>query len=341
MLKRFMSWLLHRLQKLLSPLSGRRRHAHSPVPFPGAALADQKDRRDQSTAYSESETVSSSLGSTPPTRGASKSEGLSAEADAYRHKDTVAVYEPITVNLNTSTSASELIASGALNYLLEVPDTEQLPEIHDLLPAIEPEISAVEPDLPERDLAEPAAERAGEVPIGEKPEGLLEETAVDTVVEPPAQAILFSFDIVEAEDSTDLESESLPEDSSLEERTLADGVPDDSVEVPETGQVGIVIEASPEADTAVEPVLASAAQPAEAIGNTKEPIKQGIVKLLFMLKQGNYHGYVVPDDGTKDILFHQKYINADIFDRLERGSRVVVAVKYIEGKAHATSVDLL
>ena len=69
--------------------------------------------------------------------------------------------------------------------------------------------------------------------------------------------------------------------------------------------------------------------------------KNGVVKLLFTLNPGNFHGYIVPDDGTQDILFHQKYINADVFDVLERGAKVVVSVKHIEGKAYATRVDLL
>ena len=69
-------------------------------------------------------------------------------------------------------------------------------------------------------------------------------------------------------------------------------------------------------------------------------IKQGTVKLLFTMKKGNFHGYIAPDDGSKDILFHQKYINADIFSQLERGAQVSATVKYIEGKAYATHVDL-
>ncbi|MEO0807803.1 MAG: cold shock domain-containing protein, partial [Cyanobacteria bacterium J06643_4] len=70
------------------------------------------------------------------------------------------------------------------------------------------------------------------------------------------------------------------------------------------------------------------------------PTKTGVVKLLFVLKPGNFHGYIAPDDGTKDILFHQKYINADIFDRLERGTKVVATIKHIENKVYATRVDL-
>lgn len=68
--------------------------------------------------------------------------------------------------------------------------------------------------------------------------------------------------------------------------------------------------------------------------------KSGTVKLLFTLKPGNYHGYIAPDDGSKDILFHQRYINADIFDKIERGTAVVATVKVMAGKAYATHVDL-
>lgn len=70
------------------------------------------------------------------------------------------------------------------------------------------------------------------------------------------------------------------------------------------------------------------------------PVKNGVVKLLFTMKEGNFHGYIEPSDGTSDILFHQKYINEDIFESLERGVEVVVSVKYIEGKAYATQVAL-
>ncbi|MEM9152054.1 MAG: cold shock domain-containing protein, partial [Cyanobacteria bacterium P01_F01_bin.3] len=69
--------------------------------------------------------------------------------------------------------------------------------------------------------------------------------------------------------------------------------------------------------------------------------KTGTVKLLFKLKPGNFHGYIAPDDGTKDILFHQKYINAEIFDHLDRGTQVVATAKFMAGKVYATRVDVL
>ncbi len=70
-------------------------------------------------------------------------------------------------------------------------------------------------------------------------------------------------------------------------------------------------------------------------------IKIGTVKLLFKLKPGNFHGYIAPEDGTQDILFHQKYINADIFEQLDRGVRVVTIVKQLKGKLYATRIDFL
>ena len=85
----------------------------------------------------------------------------------------------------------------------------------------------------------------------------------------------------------------------------------------------------------------SAQESAQAILPTKLESKSGTVKLLFTIKPGNYHGYITPDDGSKDILFHQKYINADIFDKIERGMSVVVTFKMMAGKAYATRVDLL
>jgi cold shock CspA family protein len=88
------------------------------------------------------------------------------------------------------------------------------------------------------------------------------------------------------------------------------------------------------------PIEAPNADSPEAPGGGM-PTKTGIVKLLFTLKKGNFHGYITPDDGTKDILFHQKYVNEDIFDDLERGTHVSVAIRHVEGKAYATHIALL
>ena len=423
MLKRFMSWLLNRLQKLFSPLDRGRR---PPTSVPS-----------QSAAYPTPPADAVEPESISPTSAQPTAESVANSADAKpSRQDAPKVYEPVTVSLETSTSASDLIASGALNYLLEAPDSEELPEIHDLLPAVEPEMPvAVEPEtsaptlpkptaavaekseIPDEILPDetPAHENSLSEPSSEPPdlsvdrfnrvsESLPEETVTESVVEPPPQAVLLSFDIVESEpteetpsdippevvkdfeetssaplttapadetpdaedsnnieaiDSTEALNSELPLEVTSTEESLfareapAEGSPEDRVDSPETSQKTVSETALPEADSAVETTSVSTAQPPEADASakktdpikadsfTEEPTKQGVVKLLFTLKQGNYHGYIAPDDGTKDILFHQKYINADIFDRLERGANVVVTVKYIEGKAYATRVDLL
>lgn len=445
MLKRFMSWLLHRLQKLLSPLgNGRRHHSHSSMPAQNAVEPEQgKDYVAPSEGYSKPEP--SSLGSSTPlsSQTATESEDtLPVESDIYVSVDAAAATQGIPSNPNAATAASELIASGALNYLLEPPNTGELPEIHDLLPALEPEeaveiseseaLIEIPPDLPEQTLAddepvELVAEASTEAPIeaasaepveqvarpDEAHEASPEET-IEAAVDSPAQAVLFSFDIVESEPAPveaavpepsvptetpveetpsetlypsdfavalpaeaiafadytskgaddadnlhsgeDVESQENPDSERLaEEIAVVESVP----AALETGQIDIVIEvAAPEENEPAEPILTSDSQSPEVLSSeadsstenadeatdqslSEEPVKQGVVKLLFTLKQGNFHGYIAPDDGTKDILFHQKYINADIFDRLERGSRVVAGVKYIEGKAYATRVDLL
>ena len=80
--------------------------------------------------------------------------------------------------------------------------------------------------------------------------------------------------------------------------------------------------------------------PAQPVQEPDFVTKNGIVKLLFTMKEGNFHGYIEPQDGTSDILFHQKYINEDIFASLERGVEVVVSVQYKGGKAYAKQVEL-
>lgn len=69
--------------------------------------------------------------------------------------------------------------------------------------------------------------------------------------------------------------------------------------------------------------------------------KQGVVKLLFKLKKNNHHGYIAPNDGSKDIIFHQKYIGHDVFHQLERGMEVEVTAHITEGKAYADQVRIL
>ena len=92
-----------------------------------------------------------------------------------------------------------------------------------------------------------------------------------------------------------------------------------------------IIERSPQI---ISPPQISSTQPASIT-------KQGFVKLLFKIKKNNFHGYITPKDGSKDIIFHQKYINDDVFCRLERGMEVEVTAHITEGKAYADHVRIL
>ncbi|MBE9066362.1 cold shock domain-containing protein [Leptolyngbya cf. ectocarpi LEGE 11479] len=75
--------------------------------------------------------------------------------------------------------------------------------------------------------------------------------------------------------------------------------------------------------------------------DSKSITKQGVVKLLFKLKQSNHHGYIEPKDGSKDIIFHQKYIGHEIFGQLERGMEVEVTAHITAGKAYADHIRIL
>ncbi len=113
----------------------------------------------------------------------------------------------------------------------------------------------------------------------------------------------------------------------------ADGATTEPETVPSASNLGLAEPVS------TEPVSAQPAsvQPSQ---QKSHPVKNGVVKLLFTMKEGNFHGYIEPEDGSSDILFHQKYVNEDIFDSLERGIEVVVSVEYKEGKAYATRIEL-
>ncbi|MEM6255343.1 MAG: cold shock domain-containing protein [Cyanobacteria bacterium P01_D01_bin.156] len=75
--------------------------------------------------------------------------------------------------------------------------------------------------------------------------------------------------------------------------------------------------------------------------DTRTITKKGVVKLLFKLKKNNHHGYITPNDGSKDIIFHQKYVGTDVFSQLERGMEVEVEAKIVEGKAYAERICIL
>ncbi len=187
---------------------------------------------------------------------------------------------------------------------------------------------------------------------------------------PVEQAVLFSFDIIESQPSSleeaVLEPELQPADSALqisldieELSVVAEAVESSTHSPTETGS-----EPSTSAPSTLDKVdelpylwgLPGSPESAQIerdqiendhTSDNNQPsdsdsalVKNGVVKLLFTLKEGNFHGYIAPDDGSKDILFHEKYINADIFERLDRGTQVVASIKYMEGKVYATEVHL-
>ncbi len=81
--------------------------------------------------------------------------------------------------------------------------------------------------------------------------------------------------------------------------------------------------------------------PATINESTQVITKTGVVKLLFKFKKNNHHGYIAPDDGSKDIIFHKKYIGHEVFCQLERGMAVEVTAHITEGKAYADHVRII
>ncbi|MEO0645913.1 MAG: cold shock domain-containing protein, partial [Cyanobacteria bacterium J06650_10] len=275
---------------------------------------------------------------------------------------------------------------------VEPPVPEQLPEIHDLLPAIEPEESheslasgSVEstehldeglPDNKQLD-REPLSEQsvaqdaqAAFATDADNSSATLQEMADVPVVESARRVSnqaashqeVINQEVFELEV---FEPEVFEPESSHQEMDATEGVTLFSFDIVEHSQTEVSESRVDTGDSVLEPVDSDAAadiSSSKAAANTPdgrnpwleaqqsksslmEPetllTKSGTVKLLFKLKPGNFHGYIAPEDGSKDILFHQKYINAEVFEDLERGQRVIVTAKQLEGKVYATHVDLL
>jgi len=282
------------------------------------------------------------------------------------------------------TEVSDLISSpeGAPIELKPVYKDEQPPEIHDLLPAIEPD--ETDSELAEASTAQEVTDLPAAPPQAESDITVLEQQNMlhlpeDKPVIEPAERVsaeeeitLFSFNITESQEPQLKEpqsKESHPIESHPEKVELAekigqpehapDSVAEKSKSLERSVQPSVQLqEISPQPSTEphgdeepVNPWLSAVPAKHRTAVTSSIPVKTtsqlqtkeqkvGIVKLLFKIKQGNFHGYIAPHDGSKDILFHQKYINADIFDQIERGSEVTASIQYIEGKAYATHVSL-
>lgn len=257
---------------------------------------------------------------------------------------------------------------------VEPPSQPELPDIHDLLPAVEPD----EPESNRTAETQVAVDENAYLSTpsdldrdSTSSSPHLDAPVIESAqrVSVPDQATLFSFDIVEADTSPESESqqaseaapapvpivESLIPDTLLDDLALDDpALGSSAAQEPATEKASTQEISESESSATHNPWLTAVPSTAQKVEDTTstedktstdkatvEPlVKNGVVKLLFKLKQGNFHGYIAPEDGSKDILFHQKYINADIFEHLERGTPVVATMKYMEGKAYATRVDL-
>ena len=418
MLRRFMNWLLHQLQKLLGAIGKRRINARPSPPLQDDL--DTKPSPELSSIPTETSTLETSKLSESSVSFSLRSPALQP-SDSQKDAIQLAVdnadevfdtYMRLDAASSTVSGSDNMLSNSEPTAGGRQPPTQsaaddqpaaQLPSIHDLLPAVEQEIKANSANRAEEtSLIEPKSTSS------KSSDGILSEPKQ---IEAPEQVLLFSFEITESEivksvnDKTDLaadnsdellaeptvaavdsdadaiaqfmqstaDSDSEPEARSPDEPayTPAESTPLGSASLPypwsiatpntahtsedkadsqpeEIDRMPSPTERNPEQNAkqidpasrdvtqthSSAPIASSPSQP------TDYPVKNGVVKLLFTMKEGNFHGYIEPEDGTSDILFHQKYINEDIFDSLERGVEVVASVKYVEGKAYAMQVEL-
>ena len=214
MLRRFMNWLLHQLQKLLGALSGRRSNSR---PFTSASDASNATAT-QKTAPAPTDAppstpadISFSIQSARSQSAHSQSarspvqQSIVSQADAIQKADD-AIDTHMRLNAASaavSDSQSDLSDSKVnqndplpLNEsIADIQSANQLPSIHDLLPAVEQEIKAnsvhFDDDEAPADLGAAVSHS-----VSSKPEDDDSDDDSDEVAE-PVQALLFSFDIVE------------------------------------------------------------------------------------------------------------------------------------------------
>ncbi len=389
MLKRFMNWLLHRLQKAFGGLSGQRGRSRSSQ-FPQTPPATNSLAQRTADAIAAQNAEAAKADAIIPPLDHAEPSIPTPDLDPYRKLNAagaaLSIEEPaapssfaeVSVLLSTSSTQdanqtferSPAENQSRLDDDSSLPDpdhllNDHLPKIHDLLPAIETS-PIVDPEAAIELLDDPSAEISTEEisteeistetdqtvvaeakpfelgresqPQAESVAPILSssklptESPIESSSESPIeQAVLFSFDIIESQ----------PQPRQLEEVALdpAPLVADSAL------QISLDIEAEVESvvtNDRFEHDPVELDQPSDsALVTDSALVKNGVVKLLFTLKSGNFHGYIEPDDGSKDILFHEKYINAEIFEHLDRGTRVVASIKYMEGKAYATKVHLL
>ncbi|MGB7084453.1 MAG: hypothetical protein WBD47_02785, partial [Phormidesmis sp.] len=222
MLKRFMNWLLHWLQRLFAAVSGRRSKLSKPsqVDFSGVEPSIPP-AGDRPTPHPAVETVSERLPAVPSDEPSppspqghreddldrptdSPASGAVTEPDTYRRlnaspatfADAVPSVDPIATITPSEHSEVFALPLEALRAAVRpVGSLEELPDIHDLLPAIEPEDEAE--DEPEKEPEDEAEDEPESEPQIEPIEPQIEPESVSEAAS--AQPVLCSFDITESE----------------------------------------------------------------------------------------------------------------------------------------------
>ena len=153
MLRRFMNWLLHQLQKLLNALSGRRVSSRPPSSSQDDSqeeIAQKSDSAlsDASTPAEISFSIQSSDASAQQVDSSQKDSIQRAVEAADNLSDTHMRLDPTpsaipgnpsdVLNAESTSGDPQLAATSTAN----IPPADQLPSIHDLLPAVEQEIKA-------------------------------------------------------------------------------------------------------------------------------------------------------------------------------------------------------
>lgn len=395
MLKQFMTWLLNQFQKVISVFTKGPKKAKSNQT---SAIANRLSNDISSQRQTDSSDAPVAIRDTPTSQTPASVEPDSAispekaAADTHQRVDIApaALPEEAITEPSFPTEVSALISSpndsqlptGTLNPQLSEPQPlntptysdEQPPEIHDLLPAIEPKQpeETEQPIEPETDLSNETADSL--TASTQQPSNVSQAEQQNTAIAQPVvesarrvskqtdeEVTLFSFNITESEESAepsvDTQPPNMVQNVVQTETDQTENIPDQTESIPEETAESIpeeATESTPEETvetTVVNPWLIAVPPQQQTTSSADAPTtsppkdktaleKAGTVKLLFTLKEGNFHGYITPHDGSKDILFHQKYINAEIFDHIERGSEVIADIKYMEGKVYATHVRL-
>ena len=310
MLKKFMTWLLHTLQKVLRSLTGKR---SGPRVSESTQLGSEIASRLQSSQSNSDDAPiavrvrsgvpesSAPVQSTAPLRQKGSSvlkdtvDPIADAPDTHQRLDAAPASLPGGTHAAPSipTDVSELISShdsqpSALkddpHDNLSVPaaspsaDTKQLPEIHDLLPAVEPDthISAGDEDIePVPDEATPSVEQSSDAV---DTSSLIEESSP---IEPAQrvsvseQATLFSFEIVETSDL--VESDSVESDFSKTTNRVANEAVNPTLQEVSSSEDTIGEQVIPEGQTDIDTSVEDTQSDVDQSSQVDIPIVQSLI----------------------------------------------------------------